>query len=284
MKRSLKKKSFEIFMYGLIYLFSFLTLASLVWIISYILIQGMPYITWNFLTTSYSTTSTGILPMIITTIYMIIISILIAAPIGIFAAIYLTEYAKQGLLVHLIRFTTETLAAIPSIVYGLFGLVFFVTTLNMHFSIIAAALTLSIMILPTIIRTTEEAIKAVPISYKEGSFALGAGRLATLFRIIIPCSISGILTAIILSIGRIVGESAVVLFTAGTALAAANEISISSSSRSLTVHLYLLAKEGKPLSQTFATASVLIILVLIINFIATYFAQKLKKKATGSSI
>ena len=221
--------------------------------------------------------------MIVTTAYMIIISIVIAAPVGIFAAIYLTEYAKQGVLVQIIRFTTETLAGIPSIVYGLFGYIFFVLYLKMQFSIIAAALTLSIMVLPTIIRTTEEAIKSVPVSYREGSFALGAGRLSTLFRVILPSAIPGILNAVILSIGRIVGESAVVIFTAGVALKAVNEVAINTSSRSLTVHMYMLAKEGKPLGQTFATASVLIILVLIINFIATSLASRLKKKTTGTS-
>jgi phosphate transport system permease protein len=214
--------------------------------------------------------------MIITTLDMIGISLLVAVPIGIFTAVYLVEYAKRGSrLVYLIRLAAESLSGIPSIIFGLFGMLFFVITLKWQWSIMAGALTLSIMVLPTIIRSTEEALKAVPDSYREGSFGLGAGKLRTVFRIILPSALPGILAAVILSIGRIVGETAAVLLTAGTV--AQVPASLMGSGRTLSVHMYLLAKEGIDFSKAYATAFVLIVIVLCINLLANFLVNKFKK-------
>ena len=255
--------------------------AALAAIIIYILAKGLPHISWEFISTPYKGEQEGILPMIITTLYVILVTIIIATPIGIFAAIYLTQYAKQGRLLNFIRFATESLAGIPSIIYGLFGFLFFVNILQLKFSIIAGALTLSIMVLPTIIRTTEEAIKTVPISYKEGSLALGATLWTTIYKVILPTAIPGIMTAVILSIGRIVGETAAVYFTVGMVTRIPH--AVSDSGRTLAVHLYLLAKEGISFEQSYATASILIIIVALINLCATIIAGKLKKKVTGKA-
>jgi phosphate transport system permease protein len=262
---------------ALIYFFSGLTIAFLGWIIIFVLMKGLPHITLDFLTTEYKGSSKGILPMIISTVYMIILSLAIATPIGIGSAIYLNEYAKQGRLVAVMRFATESLAGIPSIIYGLFGFAFFVTALHMRFSILAGALTISILILPVIIRTTEEALKTVPISYREGSLALGASKLETILRVTLPSAIPGITVAVILSIGRVVGETAVLIFTAGTAIRGVN-VDIFDPSRTIAVHLYMLAKEGMAPEQAYATAAVLIILVGGLNLIAQVISDKLKKK------
>jgi phosphate transport system permease protein len=265
----------------LIWLFSFITLGFIAWILFHILFRGIPNITPEFLTTPYRGRFHGILPMIITTIYVVIISVAISTPIGICSAIYLTEYSRPGRLVWLIRFATESLAGIPSIIYGLFGFVFFVTALKLRFSILAGALTLSIMVLPTIIRTTEVALIAVPISYREGSLALGATKLWTITRLVLPSAIPGILAAVILSIGRIVGETAVLIFTAGTATRGMN-ISIMDSNRTMSVHLYMLAKEGLSLQETYATAAILIIIVAIINYLAVRIAHNIRKGTMGT--
>ncbi len=253
-----------------IYICSALTVGVLVWIIGYVLYRGVGYITPDFLVGE-----DGILPMIISTLYMILLSILIAAPIGIFAAIYLVEYAKQGRVVKIIRFATESLAGIPSIIYGLFGMIFFVTFLHFGYSLLAGALTLSIMVLPTIIRTTEESLKAVPEMYREGSLGLGATRLRTIFKLVLPSALSGIVTAIILSIGRIVGETAAVYLTAGMTPQVPE--SVMESGRTLSVHLYMLASEvtdEHAFGRAFATATVLIVMVLIINLLANMTARR----------
>jgi len=266
----------------LIWAFAFFTVAVLVWIILYILYNGIGHINRTFISTIYRPGKglTGIKPMIISTIYLVFLTIAIATPIGVFSAIYLVEYAKDGPLLRIIRFTTETLAGIPSIIYGLFGFIFFVTALRLRYSLLSGALTLSIMVLPSIIRTTEESLKAVPESYKEGSLALGASKLTTIFKVILPSAIPGILTAIILSIGRIVGESAAVIFTAGMSTNVPN--SIMDSGRTLTVHLYQLANEGISFEQAFATAAVLVIIVTLINFSANKIASMVKKLVIGS--
>jgi phosphate transport system permease protein len=207
------------------------------------------------------------------------VTIVTATPIGIFSAIYLVEYSRPGKILNTIRFATECLAGIPSIIYGLFGYIFFVHALNMGYSILAGALTLSIMVLPTIIRTTEEALKAVNPQYKEGSLSLGATRLYTIFKIILPSAIPGILTAVILSIGRVIGETAAVYFTAGMVYRVPKNLM--SSVRTLAVHLYLLAKEGISFEQAFATACVLVVLVAVINFIANRLARSFTKTRTG---
>lgn len=253
----------------LIWLSALTTVIILIAILYYILRNGLPHISWSFLTNIYNPTEgkAGILPMIINTLYVVVITLAIAVPIGIATAIYLTEYARKGKLLWLIRFTTEILSGIPSIIYGLFGFMFFVIFMKFGYSILAGSLTLAIMILPTTIRTIEESLKSVPGMYREGALALGATKLRIIFTILLPNAMSGILTAIILSIGRIVGESAALLFTSGIVYRMPDNAfsHIFSSGRTLTLHLYQLAVLGEPFNQSFATASVLLILVFIIN-------------------
>ncbi|HZG70567.1 MAG TPA: phosphate ABC transporter permease PstA [Chondromyces sp.] len=261
---------------GLLWFSAILTVAVLVIIVGYIFYKGFHLINFDFIFGDYSPTGGGgIWPMIVTTLYTIIISLLIATPIGILAAVYLQEYAKQGRLVKTIRFATESLTGIPSIIYGLFGAVFFVTTLKLGMSIISASLTLTIIVLPVIIRTTEEALKTVPPSYREGSLALGATKLQTLYKVILPSAMPGILSGIILSIGRIVGESAAIFLTAGTV--AAMPESIFSSARTLTVHSYLVTQEAGDIELAAAIGIVLIVIILILNLSATFISKKLNK-------
>ncbi len=259
-----------------------ITVAVLVWILAYIVINGISHINWSFLTTIYKPGKglTGILPMIVSTLMIIGLTLVISTPVGICSAIYLVEYSKPGRLVNAIRFATETLAGIPSIIYGLFGFIFFVIALQFKYSILSGALTLSIMVLPTVIRATEEALKSVPDPYREGSLALGASKLRTISRVVLPCAIPGILTAVILSIGRIVGETAAVYLTAGYVPNIPS--SIMRSGRTLSVHLYTLAKEGISFEQAYATATMLVFIVAVINFVATRAARKLEKVSTGS--
>lgn len=208
---------------------------------------------------------------------MTLVSLLIAVPLGIFAAIYLVEYAKRGnKFVGIIRTTAETLAGIPSIVYGLFGMLFFVTALEWSYSMLAGAFTLSIMILPLIIRTTEEALISVPDSYREGSFGLGAGRLRTVFRIVLPSAVPGILSGVILSIGRIVGETAALIYTAGTVADIPPDLL--SSGRTLAVHMYALSNEGLYIDQAYATAVVLIVIVFGINAMSAFIAKRIARQ------
>lgn len=265
----------------LIWACSLTTLAVLAWILIYVISKGISNISWEFISTIYKPNSNlyGILPMIISTIYIVLLTVVISTPIGICSAIYLVEYSRPGKVLNLIRFATETLSGIPSIIYGLFGLIFFVITLHFKYSLLSGALTLGIMVLPTIIRTTEEALKSVPDSYREGSLALGATKLKTIARVILPSAIPGILTAIILSVGRIVGETAAVYLTAGYVTRIPK--SIMSSGRTLSVHLYQLAREGISLEQSFATATILILIVAILNFTATRIAGGLKRITMG---
>ena len=261
---------------GLLWFSAFVTVAILVLIVGYIFYKGFRLINFEFIFGDYSPTGGGgIWPMIVTTVYTIVISLVIATPIGILAAVYLQEYAKQGRLVRMIRFATESLTGIPSIIYGLFGAVFFVTTLKLGMSIIAASLTLTIIVLPVVIRTTEEALKTVPQSYREGSLALGTTKLQTLIKVILPSSMPGILSGIILSMGRIVGESAAIFLTAGTV--AAMPSSIFSSARTLTVHSYLVTQEAGDIELAAAIGIVLIVIILILNFSATFISKKLNK-------
>lgn len=261
---------------GLLWLSAFLSVAVLFMIVGFIFYKGFRLISFEFIFGDYSPTGGGgIWPMIVTTVYTIVISLIIATPIGILAAVYLQEYAKQGRLVRIIRFATESLTGIPSIIYGLFGAVFFVTTLKLGMSIIAASLTLAIIVLPVIIRTTEEALKTVPASYREGSLALGTTKLQTLYKVILPNAMPGILSGIILSVGRIVGESAAIFLTAGTV--AAMPEGIFSSARTLTVHAYLVTQEAGDIELAAAVGIVLIVIVLAINLSATYISKKLNK-------
>ncbi|WP_428774161.1 phosphate ABC transporter permease PstA [Vibrio sp.] len=256
-----------------------LTVGFLFWIIWYILSNGLQHVDWNFITDNYTRTGDehGIFPMIISTIYMVVASIAVAAPLGIMTAIYLTEYAKVGSkLVKVIRFCTESLAGIPSIIFGLFGMTFFVAILGLGFSILSGALTLSILILPVIIRTTEEALMAVPQTYREGSYGLGASKIYTIWRLILPSAIPGILTSVILSIGRVIGESAPVFLTAG--MVARIPDSLLDSGRTLTVHLYKLTTElftVEEWNQAYGTATVLIVVVLVINMLTKLLAKRI---------
>ncbi len=261
-----------------IWLAAALTVGFLFWIIWYILSNGLRHVDWAFVTDNYTRTGDehGIFPMIISTIYMVVASIAVAAPMGIMTAIYLTEYAKVGSkLVKVIRFCTESLAGIPSIIFGLFGMTFFVVILGLGFSILSGALTLSILILPVIIRTTEEALMAVPQTYREGSYGLGASKIYTIWRLILPSAIPGILTSVILSIGRVIGESAPVFLTAG--MVARVPDSLLDSGRTLTVHLYKLTTELFTIeewNQAYGTATVLIVVVLLINMVTKLIAKR----------
>lgn len=263
---------------GFIWLAAAMTVGFLFWIIWYILSNGLRYVDWNFITDNYTRTGDeqGIFPMIVSTIYMVIASISVAAPLGIMTAIYLTEYAKVGSrLVKVIRFCTESLAGIPSIIFGLFGMTFFVTIMGFGFSILSGALTLSILILPVIIRTTEEALMAVPQTYREGSYGLGASKIYTIWRLILPSAMPGILTSVILSIGRVIGESAPVFLTAG--MVARIPESLFDSGRTLTVHLYKLTTELFTMdewNQAYGTATVLIVVVLLINMVTKLIARR----------
>ncbi len=252
------------------------TFAVLIFLIAYILINGVPHLTLDLFAFEYTSDNASLMPALINTLTMTGLTLLIAVPFGIFSAIFLVEYAGRGnRFIEIIRLTTETLSGIPSIVYGLFGMLFFVTTLGWGFSLLAGAFTLAIMILPLIMRTTEEALKSVPDSFREGSFGLGAGKLRTVFRIVLPSAIPGILAGVILSVGRIAGETAALIFTAG-AVAAVPE-SVMGSGRTLAVHMYNLASEGLHVDQAYGTAVVLLIVVVLINTLSSVVARKLTK-------
>lgn len=260
----------------LVMLAAVLTFAVLIFLLAYILIHGLPYLRPSLFSLTYSSENASLMPALANTVIMTFLSLLIAVPFGIFSAIFLVEYAKRGnKFVEVIRLTTETLQGIPSIVYGLFGMLFFVTTCGWGFSILAGAFTLSIMVLPLIMRSTEEALKAVPDSYREGSFGLGAGKLRTVFRVVLPSAIPGILAGVILAIGRIVGETAALIYTAGTV--ADFPKNVMSSGRTLAVHMYNLASEGLYMDQAYATAVILLVLVVAINTLSGVVAKRLTK-------
>lgn len=253
-----------------------LTFLVLIFLIVYILVHGVPYLKPSLFSLHYTSENASLMPALINTIIMTGLSLLIAVPLGIFAAIFLVEYAKRGnKFMGVIRLTTETLSGIPSIVYGLFGMLFFVNTLGWGFSLLAGAFTLSIMILPLIMRQTEESLKSVPDSYREGSFGLGAGKLRTVFRIVLPSAVPGILAGVILAIGRIVGETAALMYTAGTVAKVPS--SVMGSGRTLAVHMYNLASEGLYMDQAYATAVVLLVLVVGINTLSGVIAKRLTK-------
>lgn len=250
-----------------------ITVLTLLFLIAYILIKGVPHLTPSLFAWEYNSENVSLMPALVNTVLMTFLSLLIAGPLGIFAAIYLVEYAKRGnRLVAVIRVTAETLSGIPSIVYGLFGFLLFAVTFGWSYTIIGGALTLAIMILPLIMRTTEEALKAVPDSYREGSFGLGAGRLRTVFKIVLPSAVPGILAGIILAIGRIVGETAALMYTAGTA--AGIPENLFGSGRTLAVHMYVLTNEGLYTDQSYATAVVLLAIVICINALSGVIAKK----------
>lgn len=260
----------------LVFIGTVMTFTVLLFLLGYILVNGIPYIRPSLFAFTYTSDNASLMPALVNTISMTLLSLVIAVPLGIFAAIFLVEYAKRGnKFMSVIRLTTETLSGIPSIVYGLFGLLFFVNTLGWGFSLLAGAFTLAIMILPLIMRTTEEALKAVPDSFREGSFGLGAGKLRTVFRIVLPSAVPGILAGVILAVGRIVGETAALIYTAGTV--ANIPESVMGSGRTLAVHMYNLASEGLYMDQAYATAVILLLLVVGINTLSGVIAKRLAK-------
>lgn len=285
-----KHRPLSLMLFVAVSLAMLITVAALITLIGYILVKGVPHLTGELFSLTYTSDNVSLMPALINTILMTFLALLLAAPLGIFAAIYLVEYAGRGnKLVGVVRVTAETLSGIPSIVYGLFGMLFFVGALHWGYSFLSGAFTLAIMILPLIMRTTEEALKSVPDSFREGSFGLGAGRLRTVFKIVLPSAVPGILAGIILSIGRIVGETAALIYTAGTvpdyprAIAdSGNGIvnaasSLLSSGRTLSVHMYSLSSEALHTDQAYATAVVLLIMVVGINALSAAIAKKIAK-------
>lgn len=258
-----------------------ITLVILIVIIGYILLNGLPHISWEFLTTSPKDFGAegGILPMIVSTIYVTFFAVLIATPIGVGSAIYLYEYAGNGKFVQAIRFCSESLASLPSIIFGLFGLAFFVEFLNLGWCILSASLTLAIMAMPTIMRTAENALEAVPENYREGSLGMGATRWQTIENVILPAAIPGIITGVILGMARAIEETAAIMYTVGSSTAI--PITIFDPARPLPLHLYMLATEGISIPNTFATATVLIIIILAITISTNYLVDRYQKKMMG---
>ena len=280
-----KRKAYDRTLRFLLYFCAILTCALLVFVIGYIFIKGLPNITWDFLSSSpsYIKDTIGILPNILNTVYIVVVTLIFILPLGVGAAVYLTEYAQNRRLVSIIEFATETLTGIPSIIFGLVGMLFFCQFLSLKSSLLAGALTLVIMTLPTIVRTTQEALKTVPNSYREAALGLGAGKWRMIRTVVLPSSVDGIVTGCILSIGRIVGESAALLFTAGMGMALNSFFSsfdnfIHSSGATLTVALYVYAKERAEFDVAFAIAAILMLLTLVINLTAKLVGKKLKKK------
>ncbi len=274
--KSYTKKPSSLIMLILVIGAAVITIAVLIFILAYILVKGIPNLSWNLFEWTYNSENSSMMPAIINTFIMTLLSLVISVPFGIGAAVYLVEYAKRGnKIVGIVRVTAETLTGIPSIVYGLFGMLFFVTQLKWRLSMLAGAFTLAIMVLPVIMRTTEEALMAVPDSYREGSFGLGAGKFRTVFKIILPSAMPGILSGIILAIGRIVGETAALMYTAGTVAAVQG---LMSSGRTLAVHMYVLSSEGLYMGPAYATAVILLVVVLLMNLASSLIAKKFSKE------
>lgn len=280
-KRLMSPKTAQKFMNGIFVIAGIITLLILIVIIGYILIKGLPAINLDFLFSSPidSGESGGIFPMIVSSIYVTVIAIGIATPLGLGAAIYMVEYAKEGKIVTLIRFGAETLASIPSIIFGLFGLAFFVIFLNLGWSILSGGLVLALMALPTIFQVSEVSLKAVPSLYKEGSFGLGATKWQTIYKVILPAAIPGIITGIILGMTRAMSEAAAVMYAVGSSLTM--PVSMFDPGRPLPLHLYLLATEGISMDNAYGTAAVLVILILVITFVTNYAVERYQKKMMG---
>lgn len=271
--KSYRRSPLSLLLLMLVSLSALITVLTLLFLIGYILVKGVPYLTPSLFAWEYNSENVSLMPALVNTVIMTGLSLLIAGPLGIFAAIYLVEYAKRGnKLVEVVRVTAETLSGIPSIVYGLFGFLLFAVTCGWSYTIIGGALTLAIMILPLIMRTTEEALKSVPDSFREGSFGLGAGRLRTVFHIVLPSAVPGILAGIILAVGRIVGETAALMYTAGTVAGIPDNLF--GSGRTLAVHMYVLTNEGLYTNQSYATAVVLLAIVVCINAVSGAIAKK----------
>lgn len=271
----------EALLSGLIWGCAALTVAVLLGILLYVLARGLPHIRWEFLTGVYSARDPaggGILPMLLNTLYIVLLTLAIVTPLGLGGAVYLTQYAKQGRLLSAIRFTTELLAGIPSVLFGLFGYTLFCVGLGLGTSLLAGSLTMSLVVLPTMIRTTEESLLTVPRGYQEGALALGAGKLRVILGITLPCAVPGILTAVVLGMGRIVGESAALLFTSGMGYEMPRGVfsHIFDSGRTLTLHLYQTAKQAaspEAFDTAFATAAVLLLLVFLLNRLASFLSR-----------
>lgn len=276
-KNCTKKDPISIILRICVWTAASLTAISLLYLIGYILWNGIPSLSLDFFSLHYNSENVSMLPSVINTAAIMVLALIVAVPLGVCSAIYLVEYAKRGnKLVSLIRVTSETLSGIPSIVYGLFGMIFFVTYLKMGYSLIAGALTVSIMVLPLILRTTEEALMAVPDMYREGCFGLGAGKVRTVFTVVLPAAMPGILAGVILAIGRIVGETAALIYTAGTV--ADLPSSPLNSGRTLAVHMYALSREGLHTDKAYATALMLLLIVLLINYVTSKLSKKVGVK------
>ena len=270
--RSYAKHPGSLLLLLLVILAAAITVVTLLFLVGYILISGVPYLKPSLFSIEYNSENVSMLPAIINTVEMVAIALVLSVPFGVGAAISLVEYAKKGnKLVEVVRLTAETLTGIPSIIYGLFGMLFFNIALHWRYSMMSGAATLAIMVLPTIMRTTEEALLCVPDSFREGSFGLGAGKLRTIFRIVLPAAIPGILSGIILSIGRIVGETAALIYTAGTVTGVAG---LMDSGRTLAIHMYVLSNEGLHKNEANATAVVLLLVVLLINGLSSLVAKR----------
>lgn len=271
---------------ALVYAGAALTTLVLLLLVGYVLVNGVPHLKPSLFEWEYNSTNVSLTPALVSTLVMAAVALALSVPIGVGSAIYLVEYAPRGSrFVQLVRITTETLQGIPSIVYGLFGMLFFVTMLHWGLSLLAGACTLAIMVLPVVMRTTEEALLAVPDAYREGGFGLGAGRLRTVFRCVLPSAVPGILGGVILALGRCVGEVAALLFTAGAIAQVPNFASEGASAlfdscRTLAVHMYVLAGEGLHVDETYATAVVLLVVVVLLNMLATLAANKMRKGGT----
>ncbi|MBN2621307.1 phosphate ABC transporter permease PstA [candidate division WOR-3 bacterium] len=268
----------QIIAYIALLLATAITVIVLFFIIIYVFKNGLGQLNWEFLTekTHNMGKEGGIFPSILGTFLVTVLAIIIATPLGVGSAVYLVEYTRGGILRRIVSFGADCLAGVPSIIFGLFGFIFFVIQLNLGWSILSGGLTLAVMIIPTIIRTTEEAIKAVPHSYREISYSLGGGKFDTIMKVILPSSLPGILTGVILGVGRAVGETAAVIFTAGSSLGIPT--TIFSSTRTLAVHFYILAREGISMPKAYGTATVLIIIILTINFIAYRLMHRFMKR------
>lgn len=269
---------------GVIYAGALFTTLVLLGIVGFILVNGVPHLTPTLFEWNYTSENVSLMPALISTLYMALLALLIAVPIGVSSAIYLVEYAKPGSrFVRAVRVTTETLQGIPSIIYGLFGMLFFTTVLGWGLSLLSGACTLAIMVLPVVMRTAEEALIAVPASYRAGGFALGAGYLRTIFRCVLPSALPGIVGGALLALGRCVGEVAALLFTAGTIaqipdFGGQGIFALFDSCRTLAVHMYVLASEGLHIDETYATAVVLLVLVTLLNVIANVAEKRLRVK------
>lgn len=278
MKNSLleiRRHPFSFLVRLLVYLAAAVTVAVLLFMIIFIVVNGIPYIKPSLFAWEYNSENVSLMPALINTLIMTVFCLLIALPLGMFSAIYLVEYAKKGSkIVRVIRMTAETLSGIPSIIYGLFGFLFFCTAFG-GYSLMAGTLTMVIMVLPLIMRTTEEALISVPDMYREASFGLGAGKLRTIFRIILPAAVPGILSGVILAIGRVVGETAALIYTAGTVAQVPD--SLFKSGRTLAIHMYSLSREGMHMNEAYATAVILLVVVILINWVSDRIAKKLEK-------